>query len=154
MVMKSAVEWLNLDRSWLVFVIDVHPYDATLQKAAVDLRCQADKLPDFVALAPIWADMGTINDGDTDSPDNGRLEVFNRRAVRLHVEAALRSGRLKVADFVLPEVPSTDAANSPPVYKEDQFVITCPNASGQLPVRQAGCFFHGYWSLVFGLPYI
>ena len=153
-VMKSAVEWLNLDRSWLVFVIDVHPYDATLQKAAVDLRCQADKLPDFVVLAPIWADMGTINDGDTDSPDNGRLEVFNRRAVRLHVEAALRSGRLKVADFVLPEVPSTDAANSPPVYKEDQFVITCPNASGQLPVRQAGCFFHGYWSLVFGLPYI
>ena len=153
-VMKSAVEWLNLDRSWLVFVIDVHPYDETLQKAAVDLRCQADKLPDFVVLAPIWADMGTINDGDTDSPDNGRLEVFNRRAVRLHVEAALRSGRLKVADFVLPEVPSTDAANSPPVYKEDQFVITCPNASGQLPVRQAGCFFHGYWSLVFGLPYI
>ena len=148
-VMKSAVEWLNLDRSWLVFVIDLHPYDATLQKAAVDLRCQADKLPDFVVLAPIWADMGTINDGDTDSPDNGRLEVYNRRAIRLHVEAALRSGRLKVADFVLPEVPSADAANSPPVYKEDQFVITCPNASGQLPVRQAGCFFS--WPLVLGL---
>lgn len=134
-VLQSAVEWLSLDKSWVVFVVDLHPYDCTLQKAVANFHSSADKVPEFAAIAPIWVNLGTVDDGEADKPSNLRIEAFCRQAIKNHIESELRSGRLKVPDFSMPEA-NEQTAVSPPVYNESHFVVTCPNASGHLPVRQ------------------
>lgn len=142
-VLQSAVEWLSLDKSWVVFVVDLHPYDGTLQKAITSLHSSADKVPEFAAIGPIWVNLGTVDDGESDKPSNLRIESFCRQAIQTHIESELRSGRLKVPDFSMPEA-NEQTAVSPPVYNESFFVVTCPNASGHLPVRQD--FSHVFFS--------
>ena len=137
-VLMSAVEWLSLDKSWVVFLVDLHPYDGSLQKCVTNFRSSADKVPDFVVIGPIWANVGSMDDGEADKPDNKRVETFCRQIAKVHVESELKSSRLKVPGFSMPE--TNGKTVTPPVYNESHYVITCPNATGHLPVRQ-DCFF-------------
>ena len=146
-VLQSAVEWLSLDKSWVIFVVDLHPYDGTLQKCITNFHSSAGKLPEFASIAPIWANLGSIDDGEGDKPDNLRIEAFCRQSLKTHIEGELRSGRLKVAGFTMPEA-NEQTAVSPPIYNEAHYVVTCPNASGHLPVRQ-DCFFQQSHSFCF-----
>ena len=91
--------------------------------------------------------MGSIDDGEGDKPDNLRIEAFCRQSLKTHIEGELRSGRLKVAGFTMPEA-NEQTAVSPPIYNEAHYVVTCPNASGHLPVRQ-DCFFQQSHSFCF-----
>ena len=131
----------------MIFVVDLHPDDGTLQKCITNFHSSAGKLPEFASIAPIWANLGSIDDGEGDKPDNLRIEAFCRQSLKTHIEGELRSGRLKVAGFTMPEA-NEQTAVSPPIYNEAHYVVTCPNASGHLPVRQ-DCFFQQSHSFCF-----
>ena len=148
MVLRSSVEWLGLDRSWSVAVVDLHPYDGTLQKAVANLYNDVSKLPFFMSIAPVWSEVtaarGYAGHGTTaalaqdDDVDNVRIVSFVRRTIRQHVQASFKSGQLTVPGLVIPQAPVLPGSSEKtPQLDESKFTITCPNAAGHLPLRQA-----------------
>ena len=61
-VLRSSVEWLNLDRSWGLAVVDLHPYDGTLAKSVCNLYMAPEKLPFVMCVSPVWVKLGAINE--------------------------------------------------------------------------------------------
>ena len=129
---------MNLDRSWGLAVVDLHPYDGTLAKSVCNLYMAPEKLPFVMCVSPVWAKLGAVNDPQ-DVMDANRIEQYCCKHIHLHARNAFKGGRLLVPGLEVPKVPDT-SSTKPPVYDETKFVITRPNANGHLPVRQATKF--------------
>ena len=94
-----------------------------------------EKLPFFMCISPVWVKLGAINDPQ-DVMDANRIEQYYCKHTHLHARNAFTGGRLLVPGLEVPKVPDT-SSTKPPVHDESKFVITCPNANGHLPIRQA-----------------
>ena len=134
-VLRSMVEWMPMDSSWGLVLVDMFPYDGKMQKAVVNWYNAGPKTPATMIIGPVWAKMATAGTGE-DAMDNHRILAFCKKEVTLHVEQELRAQRLKIEGVALPSLAAPGSAPSPPSYDEKLFVVTCPNASGFLPVRQ------------------
>ena len=90
-----------------------------------------------MVVAPVWAFMGTLGNMGEEVLDASRIEAFNYKASKDFVKAELKEGRLK-SDLYKPAPPSVlgPEVSKPPVYDESHFKISCPNAAGDLPIRQ------------------
>ena len=136
---SSVLKGLGLRVTDGVAWVDLCPYDDKLQHSIIQAygRRSAQE-PTQMVISPIWANMGHHGRGPQaiEKVDNARVETFLKKSVRNFCASRMRDGTLKFSEVPVVDHAKAEPATEAPTLDSKQFVKTCPNAAGFLPLRQ------------------
>ena len=114
---------LELTSGHSAVVVDLLPYDGSLQRCILDLENSSPKL---VCSSIVWA--GVVN-------DRAIIQNFLYKEVRNHLYQASKDGKVTIPG--LGDVPLQVGSVTRPTFSEDDFKLTRPEPDHSLPLRQA-----------------
>ena len=136
---SSVLKGLGLRVTDAVAWVDLLPYDDKLQHSIIQAYSRrSSQEPTQMVISPIWANMGHHGRGPeaVEKVDNSRIEAFLKKSVRNFCASRIRDGSLKFSEVPVVDPAQATPATEAPTLDSKQFVKTCPNAAGFLPLRQ------------------
>ena len=125
-VLTRLWDGLHVGRAHTALVVDLAPYDGSLQRMMVDLASDnSNNLPDMRAAAICWT-------GPTE--ERSRITSFLHRDIRTHVYNLSDQQKYNVPG--LAALPSATENPLKPTYKEKDYVLTHPESDDSLPLCQ------------------
>ena len=124
-VLTRLWDGLHVGRAHTALVVDLAPYDGSLQRVMVDLATDGNNLPDMRAAAICWAGP---------AEDRSRIASFLHRDIRTHVYNLSEQQKYQVPG--LASLPSATENPSKPTYKEQDYTLTHPESNDSLPLCQ------------------
>ena len=126
-VLTRLFDGLRIGRAHSALIVDLAPYDGSLQRVLVDLASDnSNTIPDMRCASICWA--GLTNEERT------RISAFLHRDIRTHIYNLSEQQKYQVPG--LATLPSAAEELAKPTYKEQDYLLTHPEANESLPLRQ------------------